>query len=81
MEIKIFGPGCAKCMQVEKLVKEAAAAKGGNIRVRKVSDFKDMMAAGVLFTPAVAIDGIVKASGRVPCKDEIEVWIDEAAES
>lgn len=50
-----------------------------NITVRKVSDFKDMMAAGVLFTPAVAIDGIVKASGRVPCKDEIEAWIDEAA--
>lgn len=81
MEIKVFGPGCARCAEVEKLVKEAAAAKGGAITVKKVSDLKEMMAAGVMSTPAIAIDGVVKATGRVPGKDEIAAWIDGAAAS
>lgn len=42
MEIKVFGPGCAKCTEVENMVKEVAAAKGGNITVQKVSDLKEM---------------------------------------
>lgn len=81
MEIKVFGPGCAKCMETVNLVKEVVAAKGGNITVCKVSDFKEMMAAGVMSTPAIAIDGIVQVTGRVPRKEEIAAWIDGAAGS
>ncbi|CAK7037891.1 MAG: hypothetical protein DELT_00648 [Desulfovibrio sp.] len=81
MEIKVFGPGCAKCTEAENLVKEVAAAKGGNITVQKVSDLKEMMAAGVMSTPAIAIDGVVKVTGRVPNKEEIAAWIDGAAGS
>ena len=77
MEIKVFGPGCARCAEAEKLAREAAAAKGGNITVRKVSDFKEMMAAGVMSTPAIAIDGVVKSVGKVPTKEELAAWIDE----
>ena len=79
MEIKVFGPGCAKCTETENLVKEVAAAKGGNITVQKVSDLKEMMAAGVMSTPAVAIDGVVKSTGKVPSKEEIAAWIVGAA--
>ncbi|RHH19740.1 thioredoxin family protein [Desulfovibrio legallii] len=81
MEIKVFGPGCAKCTEVENMVKEVAAAKGGNITVQKVSDLKEMMAAGVMSTPAVAIDGVVKSTGKVPTKKEVAAWIDGAAGS
>ena len=81
MEIKVFGPGCVRCAETENLVKEVAAAKGGTITVQKVSDLKEMMAAGVMSTPAIAIDGVVKATGRVPDKDEIAAWIDGAAGS
>lgn len=81
MEIKVFGPGCAKCTETEKLAKEVAAAKGGNITVQKVSDLKEMMAAGVMSTPAISIDGVVKSTGRVPTKEEIAAWIDGAAAS
>lgn len=81
MEIKIFGPGCAKCTETEKLVKEVAAAKGGNITVQKVSDLKEMMAAGVMSTPAVAIEGVVKSTGKVPSREEVAAWIDGAAGS
>ena len=78
MEIKVFGPGCARCTTTEDLVQEVAVAKGGNITVQKVSDLKEMMLAGVMSTPAVAIDGVVKSTGRVPTKEEIAAWIDGA---
>lgn len=78
MEIKVFGPGCARCAETENLVREVAAAKGGNITVQKVSDLKEMMVAGVMSTPAVAVDGVVKSAGKVPTKEEISAWIDGA---
>ena len=81
MEITVFGLGCVRCAETEKLAREIAAAKGGNITVRKVSDFKEMMAAGVMATPAVAVNGVVKSTGRVPAGEEIAAWIDAAAES
>ncbi|MCL1825734.1 MAG: thioredoxin family protein [Betaproteobacteria bacterium] len=79
MHIKVFGPGCARCTTTEDLVKEVAAAKGGNITVQKVTDLKEMMVSGIVSTPAVVIDGIIKSTGRVPTKEEIAAWIDGAA--
>ena len=79
MEIKVFGPGCARCTETEKLVKEVAAAKGKNITVQKVTDLKEMMASGIMSTPAVAVDGVVKSTGRVPAREEIAAWIDDGA--
>ncbi len=76
MEIKVFGPGCARCTEAENLIREVVAARGGDITVQKVSDFREMMAAS---TPAVAINGVVKATGRVPGRDEVAAWIDDAA--
>lgn len=81
MEIKVFGPGCAKCKETEKLIKEAVQASGKDITVEKVSDLQQMLAAGVMSTPAVAIDGVVKTTGRVPSKKEIAAWLDGAADA
>ena len=75
MQIKVFGPGCAKCTEAEQLVKEVVAAKGGDITVEKVSDLKEMMMLGIMSTPALAIDGVVKCTGRIPTKEEISAWI------
>ena len=50
MEIKVFGPGCAKCHEAEELVRNVVAEKGVAVSIIKVSDFKEMMAAGVLST-------------------------------
>ncbi len=79
MEIRIFGPGCARCAETEAVVREVVAARGGNISVQKVSDLREMMAAGVLSTPAVVIDGVVKATGRVPGREEVAAWIEGAS--
>lgn len=75
MEIKVYGPGCAKCVTVDKLVREVVSQKSPDISVEKISDIREMMKAGILSTPAVVKDGVLKSSGRVPSKEEIESWI------
>lgn len=75
MEIKILGPGCAKCHQVEKLVKETLAETGADANVEHVTDFKKIAEYGVFSTPSVVVDGKVKSVGKIPKKEEIKTWI------
>ncbi|BDD87759.1 thioredoxin family protein [Desulfofustis limnaeus] len=78
MEIKVLGPGCAKCRQTEKIVREAVAEAGVQADVEKVSDMMKIALYGVFGTPAVVVDGQVKSVGRVPTKAEICSWLTEA---
>ena len=75
MEIKVLGPGCPKCHETEKLVREAVAEAGVQAQVVKVSDFQEMAKLGVFATPAVVLDGVVKCSGKVPSKKELLAWL------
>ncbi|MFH0809034.1 MAG: thioredoxin family protein [Pseudomonadota bacterium] len=76
-KIVVYGPGCAKCHQAEEVVRRVVAESGAEAEVVKVSDFGQMAKAGILSTPAVAIDGVVKLSGRVPTPDQIKGWLAE----
>lgn len=75
MEIKVCGPGCAKCNETERVVKEALAAAGVSAEVEKVSDFNEIAKLGVFTTPAVIIDGQIKCSGKAPSKKEVLGWL------
>ncbi|MEW6187341.1 MAG: thioredoxin family protein [Thermodesulfobacteriota bacterium] len=75
MEIKVLGPGCAKCQQTEKIVKEAVAESGVQAQVEKVTDVMKIMTYGVMGTPAVVIDGQIKSIGKVPKKEDVLQWI------
>ncbi len=75
MDIKVLGPGCAKCQQTEKIVREAVAESGIEAEVEKVTDIMKIMTYGVMGTPAVVVDGQVKSSGKVPKKEEVKAWI------
>ena len=75
MEIKILGPGCPKCGQTEKIVKEVAAEAGVEAQIEKVTDIMKIMTFGVISTPAVVVDGEVKSVGKIPKKEEILAWI------
>ncbi|MCM0755379.1 thioredoxin family protein [Desulfovibrio aminophilus] len=75
MEIKVLGPGCPKCKEAEKVVREAVAAAGIDADVEKITDFQQMMRYGVMSTPAVVVDGVVKVAGRAPSRDEVLAWI------
>jgi small redox-active disulfide protein 2 len=71
MKIQILGTGCPKCNQLEKNAREAAGMAGVQCDVEKVSDLSEIMKFGVMITPALAIDGQVKASGKVLPVQEI----------
>ena len=73
--ITVYGSGCAKCRQVEALIQRVVNEDGLSAEVRKVSDLQEIVRAGVLSTPAVAVNGVVKASGRIPRVDEVQAWI------
>ncbi|MCB2166129.1 MAG: TM0996/MTH895 family glutaredoxin-like protein [Deltaproteobacteria bacterium] len=75
MEIKILGPGCAKCEKTAKLVQEVVAETGAQARVVKVTDMMQIAGSGVVSTPAVMVDGDIKSTGKVPKKDEIAGWL------
>jgi small redox-active disulfide protein 2 len=75
MEIKILGPGCAKCQQTEKVVKEAVSETGVQAAIEKVTDILKIGEYGVFGTPAVVVDGEVKSVGKVPTKEEVKGWI------
>jgi small redox-active disulfide protein 2 len=75
MEIKVLGPGCPKCGQTEKIVKEVVAEAGVEATVEKITDVMQIMTFRVMSTPAVVVDGQVKSVGKVPKKEEILSWI------
>lgn len=77
MEIKILGPGCPRCGQTEKIIKEVVAEAGVEATVEKVTDIMKIMTFGVISTPAVVVNGQVKSVGKVPKKTDILAWIKE----
>ena len=79
MEIKILGPGCPKCGEVEKRVKSALAELNVAADVEKITDIGTMMSFGILATPGLVVNGKVKSFGRIPRFEDIKTWIQEAA--
>jgi small redox-active disulfide protein 2 len=75
MDIKVLGPGCLKCQQTEKIVKEAVAEAGVDAQVEKVTDTMEIAGYGVFGTPAVVVDGDVKSVGKIPKKQDVIRWI------
>jgi len=71
MKIQILGSGCSKCKLLEQHAREAVAESGLQAEVEKVTDFAAITRMGVMSTPALAVDGVVKSTGRVLTKEQI----------
>lgn len=71
MEIKVLGPGCPKCKTLEKATREVVEKNNIDATITKVEDIMEIMAFGVMSTPALVVDGKVVVKGRVPSNDEI----------
>jgi len=78
MEIKILGTGCPKCKRLEQLAPEALAEAGVQATITKVTDMAAITAYPILSTPGLVIDEELKSSGRLPRKEEIVAWLEEA---
>ncbi len=72
MKIEILGTGCAKCNKLEDMVKIAVQETGIEAEIGHVRDIKKIMEYGVMTTPALVIDGEVKAAGKIPPLEEIK---------
>ena len=72
MKIQILGTGCPKCKQLAEHAEEAVKALDLNAEIEKVTQINDIMKFGVMITPALAVDGNVKASGKVLPVEEIK---------
>jgi len=74
-KIQVLGTGCPKCKKLAELADAAAQELGIEYELEKVTDINDIMAFGVMMTPALAVDGQVKVTGKVPSAEEIKTLL------
>jgi len=77
VKIEILGTGCPKCKKVTENAETAVKELGIDVEIVKVQEINEIMKRGVMLTPAIAIEGEVKASGKIPGVDEIKKWLEE----
>jgi small redox-active disulfide protein 2 len=72
MKIQILGAGCPKCKQLAENTENAARELGVQFEMEKVTDINKIMDFGIMMTPALAVDGVVKSVGKLLSPDEIK---------
>lgn len=72
MKLTVYGSGCAKCQQLSANAEAAARRLGLECEVEKVTDVNAIIDAGVMRTPALAVDEEIVVEGKVPSSDELE---------
>jgi small redox-active disulfide protein 2 len=77
-KIEVLGPGCSNCLRLEKNARDAVMMSGVEAEITKVTDYRQIMAYGIMSTPGLVIDGKVVSYGRVPSAGDIALWLDPA---
>ncbi len=77
-KIQILGMGCPKCAKLYAAAEAAAKELGTGYEIEKVDDMNKIMDMGVMMTPALAINGVLKFSARIPSHEELKKIITEA---
>lgn len=72
MEIKVLGPGCAKCKSTYNVIEKVVKENHLDVKLTKVEDIIEMMNYNIMTTPAVVVDEVVKMKGKVPTKNEVK---------
>lgn len=78
MNILVIGPGCTKCKTLAQFTEQAVKELGLTAEINKVTDLRQIMALGVMMTPALAINGAIKVVGKVPSIPEIKTLLQQA---
>ncbi len=71
MEIKVLGPGCAKCQSAYRTIAKVIEENHLDVKLTKVEDIMKLLDYGIMTTPAIIVDEVVKIKGRVPSESEI----------
>jgi small redox-active disulfide protein 2 len=72
MKIQILGTGCAKCELLAERTRQAVDELGSGAEIIKVTDINEILGFGVMMTPALVVDGALKAAGKVPSVEELK---------
>lgn len=72
MEIKVLGPGCAKCKTTYNVIEKVIKENDLDVKLTKVDDIMEMMNYNILTTPAVVVDEVVKMKGKVPTESDVK---------
>jgi len=80
MIVKILGSGCMNCQKLEALAVKASDELGLGAEIVKVTEYPDIMAYGVMSTPALVVDEDLKLAGRVPTYDEVVTILKRSAQ-
>jgi len=75
MRVQILGTGCPKCKKLAANAEEAVRQAGVEAQIEKITGVAEIAKFGVMFTPALALDGQVKAAGKIPSVPQIVQWI------
>ncbi len=78
VSIKVLGSGCPNCRKLEALAKEVVGELGVDASVEHVQDFRKIAAYGVVTTPGLVVDEVVRSAGRIPSKAEVTSWLTAA---
>ena len=79
MNILVIGPGCSKCKTLAQFTEQAVKELGVTAEINKVTDLSQIMALGVMMTPALAVNGTIKIVGKVPSIPEIKTILQQVA--
>ena len=74
-KIQILGTGCTKCKKLAEVAEAAAQALGGPYEIEKVTELPRIMSFGVMSTPALVVNGVVKSAGRLPSLEEAKTLL------
>jgi small redox-active disulfide protein 2 len=74
-KLQILGTGCPKCKKLFEATQLAAKELGIEAEVTKVEDINEILKFNVMMTPALAVDGVVKVTGRIPKPDELKAFL------
>ena len=72
MKIEIYGAGCAKCKNTEKIIRKVVNELNIKAEITKIEDLQKIIDKGIMMTPAVAVDGEIKILGRVPSTQDVK---------
>ena len=75
MKVRILGSGCSKCTALEQKVRSLNSTYQLNLEIEKVTDLTEIMKYGILATPGLVIDGVVKSSGSIPKEQQLLDWL------
>lgn len=79
LKVQVMGTGCPKCNKLAELTEQVAKKQELDCTFEKITDLNAILAAGVMMTPALVVDGQVLVSGRIPAESELQNLLMQAA--